>query len=447
MKRVFLVRLAIFLGMIIFAVRLSAQHFISIQSDNKQPFTIQVNGISFNSTKAGAVRISNLSGGSYNLVISLAGKKYPPQNFTCSIDKSDESYALKNDSKKGWILKNLKSTEVIASSTPQTPADQPVAKNDEQLPPKASAFAQMLSQVIDDPELLKTTPWILSTKTGEPAAGSVADMTAEEKATDTVAYVPDTKGVIKAVEHTVKDGTELVFVDFNAAGGDTIHIVIPSSENDGANDTAAAQVQNLVDNSSLVKTDTTVTQQAINPLADKNPDSTQKADSPTVNTKPADNTEQVPAFDTSGNKQMGNPFFKGNTSAKKDDNKVVSNNDTSAQAENVKPVQQPVTKAVPAVRQDCKKMLSDNDAEKLKHKIYLETDEDKIMDITSKALSGKCINTAQVKQLASFFLSDEARYKFFRTVYPNVYDSGNFATLESFMIDRKYKSMFHDLIK
>ena len=150
MKRTLFTGLFIFLGIVFFALRVSAQHFISIQADNKQPFAIKINGIAFNSTKTGAVRISNLSDGSYNLVVTFAGKKYPPQNFTVAIDKTDASYTLKDQDKQGWILKNLKSTEVIASSTPQTPVDKPVAANVSQAPPpKASAFAQMLSQVIE----------------------------------------------------------------------------------------------------------------------------------------------------------------------------------------------------------------------------------------------------------------------------------------------------------
>lgn len=92
-------------------------------------------------------------------------------------------------------------------------------------------------------------------------------------------------------------------------------------------------------------------------------------------------------------------------------------------------------------------MLSDNEQEKLKHKIYLETDQDKILSLTRKALDGRCISTAQVKELASFFLSDDSRYSFFYTVYPYVYDFGNFASLKSYMIDAKYKNMFEDMLK
>jgi len=452
MKRALFIRLFILLGMVVIAVRMQAQHFISIQSESKQPFAIQVNGIAFNSTKTGAVRISNLAGGSYNLLIN-PGKKTAPQAFTVAIDKSDASYLLKSDVKQGWLLKNTKSTEVIASSTPQTPAGQAVAKNNEQPAPKASPFATMLSEVIGDPDLLKTTPWVLTNKAGDAAGNAVANVPEEEQVVDTVAYVPETKGVIKAVEQTVKEGTELVFVDFTATGGDTIHIVIPSTGDGDSDSSTSTLAQHPADNNKLVQADTSTAQKVVTPPAEKDNTVIVK-DTAMVMGGQHDSVvtpakEEPVAFDTSSNKQMSNPFFNKDGIAKKNtDNNAVNNGNVEKPlpAENKEEVK-PATKPLNAVKQDCKKMLSDNDADKLKHKIYLEMDDSKVLALTEKALNGKCVSTAQVKEMASLFLSDAARYNFFRTVYPYVYDYGNFGTLENFMIDRKYKGMFHDLLK
>ena len=145
---------------------------------------------------------------------------------------------------------------------------------------------------------------------------------------------------------------------------------------------------------------------------------------------------------------MSNPFFNKDGIAKKNADNTVANTNVEKPlpAENKDEVK-PATKPLNAVKQDCKKMLSDNDAEKLKHRIYLEMDDSKVLALTEKALNGKCVSTAQVNEKASLFLSDAARYNFFRTVYPYVYDYGNFGTLENFMIDRKYKGMFQDLLK
>ncbi len=450
MKRELFVRLFVFVFGLIIITQVSAQHFISVQSDDKQPFAIQVNGISFNSTKTGSVRVANLAVGSYNLIITPAGKKYPPQNFTCIIDKSDESYSLQNLGKKGWILKNTKSTEIIASTTIAVPA---VAKTE--IPAAPNAFAQMLAQVIDDPELLKKTPWVLNTKEYDASAAAVVP--ADSQAEDTTAYVPDTKGVIKAVEKPVKEGTELVFVDFNAKGGDTIHVLIPSVGGTGStatNSTVQSPPVDIIHKIPAVNVDSSGSVQLADSTARQN--GVIKTDSVAAVKNKVVPTAQEPAFDTSANRKMNNPFFKKDSvagSVTKDPAVAVNadtplkNDSTVTQPQNtaVQPVSANTVKA--AVKEDCKKMLSDNDAEKLKHKIYLETDEAKIMDITKKALAGKCINTAQVKQLATFFLSDDARYNFFFTVYPFVYDFGNFGSLDTFMIDRKYKNMFHSMLK
>jgi hypothetical protein len=98
-------------------------------------------------------------------------------------------------------------------------------------------------------------------------------------------------------------------------------------------------------------------------------------------------------------------------------------------------------------RTDCKKMLTDAAAEKLEHKVYLETNEKKMIDIARNYLNGRCITTQQVKNLAGFFLSDDARLNFFKAMYPSVYDVGNFSTLESYMIDANYKQQFRAILK
>ncbi|HWB26165.1 MAG TPA: DUF4476 domain-containing protein [Chitinophagaceae bacterium] len=454
MKRLIPAGLGVLLSVICLAVKVKAQHFLSVQSGDKQPFAIQVNGNNFTSSKTGSLRIANLSSGNYSLVITPGGKKYPPQNFTCIIEKSDLSYTLVNDGKNGWLLKNTKSPEVIVSSTPVI---QPVevAKNEPKGGPSASSpFAVMLAQVINDPDLLKPTPWVLSTKVGLDESQDMSAAMNEAEQQDTSTYVAATKGVIKASEEPVKGGTEFVFVDFNAEQGDTIHILIPSTGDDDSAAVAQTQQQQAAPNGKPAeKADSTVPQPP--PVVN----STTKTDSTAAIVK---KEETAIPFDTSSNRQFTNPFFKKDDSSPvaattaanvaanpADDHSAASQKDTTADVIEKKSaaVQPAANAAKPTVKTDCKKMLSDNDEEKLKHKIYLETDQDKILALTRKALDGKCISTAQVKELASFFLSDDARYNFFFTVYPYVYDFGNFSSLEPYMIDHKYKNMFEAMIK
>lgn len=508
MERVFLVRILFFISIMVFAMQVSAQHFISIQAEDRQPFAIEVNGNKFASSKTGTLKIGNLSAGNYSLVITPSGNKYPPQSFTVAVDKTDLAYTFVNQGIRGWALKNTKAAQVITSSTATSTPGDGTNSGGQTI---NSPFAQMLAQVINDPDLLKATPWVLTNKVeGNEDIDRNAAMQ-EAMANDTNTYVAETKGVIKADERPVKEGTEMVFVDFNAYGGDTIHVVIPNADGSINKDLPAAEVTAqatantntadsakkdssvttppIVKNDPAAPNDTTAIVLAKNDVAAaetpavKTPE--QKTDTTAI-TKKADET--VAPVDTSSNKPYINPFYKGdntqnaktvtdkqqtedstNTSKALKPNatepsKMVTDKLQTIGSTNTGKIQKPDAKetvvsnesngitaadniAKAVNKQDCKKMLSDNDKEKLKHKIYLETDDDKILSITKKALSGKCISTAQVKDLASMFLTDDGRYSFFFTVYPYVYDFGNFTTLRTYMIDLKYREMFDAMVK
>ena len=92
-------------------------------------------------------------------------------------------------------------------------------------------------------------------------------------------------------------------------------------------------------------------------------------------------------------------------------------------------------------------MLNASGLEKLKRKIYLEKDEAEMANVAKNYLGGRCITTEQVKVLASYFSTDDARLFFFKTVYPLVYDYGNFGTLEKYMVDNNYKEAFRAMLK
>src|SRR5882757_3830947 len=71
-------------------------HFIYIQADDKQPFSVSFSGKSFSSSSIGYVIIPKLADGNYQLNIIFPGNKYPDQQFACTINKTDAGYALKN---------------------------------------------------------------------------------------------------------------------------------------------------------------------------------------------------------------------------------------------------------------------------------------------------------------------------------------------------------------
>src|SRR3954454_11293097 len=71
-------------------------HFLYIQADDKQPFSVNVNGKNYASSDIGYVIVPKLTDGKYHLNVSFPENKFPSQEFDCMINKGDAGYALKN---------------------------------------------------------------------------------------------------------------------------------------------------------------------------------------------------------------------------------------------------------------------------------------------------------------------------------------------------------------
>src|SRR5215831_5770473 len=124
-------------------------HFLYIQTDDKQIFSVNVNGKTYNSSDIGYVIISKLTDGKYQLSIAFADNKYPDQQFSCVINKNDAGYALKNFDEKGWGLFNFQTLDVTMAG-----ADVPDIPKDTTDP---NAFGEMLSDVMRDTTLKKAS--------------------------------------------------------------------------------------------------------------------------------------------------------------------------------------------------------------------------------------------------------------------------------------------------
>jgi hypothetical protein len=98
-------------------------------------------------------------------------------------------------------------------------------------------------------------------------------------------------------------------------------------------------------------------------------------------------------------------------------------------------------------KQDCKKMLADNDLEKIKKKMVSSSTDDKMIQTAKKYIEEKCVTTEQVKSLGALFLTDDGRYNFFDAMYKNVYDISVFFSLQSQLIDPYYKKRFQAMLK
>jgi hypothetical protein len=202
MKQFFLFSLTVLL-----TVSLSAQqnHYIYIQTENKQPFYVKLDNKVFSSSASGYVIIPKLQDGSYAFGIGFPKKEWPEQNVTVRIDKKDEGYVLKNFGDKGWGLFNIQTLNVIMAGAKGTQAaiTKPPVSND--------GFSNTLSNVVNDPGILQK----------EATKEETTPVAAEEKTKASITKVASTKNA---------DGTQVVYVDVINGKPDTVKVLIPAKD-------------------------------------------------------------------------------------------------------------------------------------------------------------------------------------------------------------------------
>ena len=406
-------------------------HFIYIQADTKQPFSVKLNGKYYSSSAIGYLILPKLTDGTYTLEVNFAKNSYPEQTFTVNIAGKDYGYGLKQFDEKGWGLFNFQTTDVVmstAATSSQTSQANVTTNN--------SAFGNMLAEVINDKSIntLTTNDTVVTRKKeNETAAASftfsdtvpavVADAktdtapqdamspdnataratgtaisTEAEDTPETESPAYNTTGVIKAAENIDEKGTDLTFIDFNGFYNDTIKAFIPAEEKK---------------------------------LSDK-------TKAPEINDKAA-------AAD-SANGKVDNPFF-----TKKYGTATAADNAPATAASSRVTGDTPAAPGIPAnnavLNTGCANMLSEGDLSKLKKRIIAEADQYAILQSVKKSLKNKCVTTAQVKDLGNLFLNDDNRYGFYDAVYPFVYDYSNYASLQSTLLDPYYKSRFKALLR
>ncbi|HEY2727242.1 MAG TPA: DUF4476 domain-containing protein, partial [Parafilimonas sp.] len=100
-----------------------------------------------------------------------------------------------------------------------------------------------------------------------------------------------------------------------------------------------------------------------------------------------------------------------------------------------------------AVKQDCSNMVSDAELDKLRRKMFVQNNDNDMIQYAVKYLGKKCITTDQVKLLGSLFSSDYGRYALYDALYKYVYDYGNYSTLSSQILDPYYKKRFAAMLR
>lgn len=248
-------------------------HFIYIQSDNKQPFYVKVGsgGSAINSSSSGYLILPKIPAGNVSLTIGFSDNSAPEQHFVCPIpgDK-DKGYLLKHFPDKGWALYDMQELTLIYAQpapggdstqvspapvqtaqvtapvqtaqvtapaatieTPATPAAEtptapappatppPADTTPAAAPPAKDAFGDILVAVTKDPTLkdIKTT-------VPKPPAPKPAPVAPGK-------HAPDSTAIALVSTQTTADGVQRVYTDRQASGRvDTVQILFPGAASD-----------------------------------------------------------------------------------------------------------------------------------------------------------------------------------------------------------------------
>src|SRR5689334_22710521 len=99
-----------------FAIKATSQKtfFVYLQSDNQQPFYVNINGKNISSSSIGYVILSKLVDSTYPIKIGFPGSD-AVQEFNIKINGNDQGYMIKDFGEKGWGLFNFQTLAVEMS--------------------------------------------------------------------------------------------------------------------------------------------------------------------------------------------------------------------------------------------------------------------------------------------------------------------------------------------
>lgn len=411
------INIFLFFILLISPVFVSAQlnHFIYLQTEGRQPFYAKLDQKVLSSSVSGYLIIPKLTDGTYNVTIGFPKNENGEQVFVCRVGNKDAGYLIKNFGEKGWGLFNLQTLDVIMAGNGSKEKEiANTAKKDE--------FADMLSDVVNDPSIKKVDKPAAQTKPGNEKKElkeetKIAVEPVVENKVEPVSKAAVSTRIIKKQLVDSKKGTEIVYIDSSAGQQDTISILIPVDEellkakaetqsrqedslsNPGKNDAATAVV-----NSSKAEVSTTITGVT----------TTTEEKAPTEKGKIEEDKKFLPV-----------------------DMPVAGKSSTGSQ-------EAPTT---PMINSDCKNFATEEDFLKLRKKMAAAGNDEDMINAARKSFKAKCFTTEQVKNLSVLFLKDAGKYPFFDLAYPYVSDSSNFGTLESLLTDPYYISRFKAMIR
>ena len=389
-------------------------HFIYLQSDNKQAFYVKLKGNVYSSSATGYLIIPKLEAGTHELSIGFPKNQWPSQTIPVNISGSDLGYLLKNFESKGWGLFNIQTMDVIMSSAiSSTPA------NTGKVETKTDEFSNALADVVNTPSIkeIKEEKKPEPVKKEEPAVTPVVKAAevskAPEKVAETVVAAPaKPKSLITKIRSSqTGESSNITYLVSDEYGSDTVNISIPGDKTGETPEPAPAPKE-------VKQAETAKAKEAATPKFIE------------IDLPDPVNTTEVAKAATVENK-------------KEEVLKVTANSSNMAQKKEETAAAAPMQ----MINSDCKTVASEDDFMKTRKKMTAQKSDDDMVNAAKKLFKQKCYSTAQVKNLSVLFLKDEGKYKFFDAIYPFVYDSREFRQLESQLTEEYYIRRFRSMIR
>lgn len=420
-------------------------YFVYIQTESEQPFFVKMNDKIQSSTAAGYIIMSKLVDSTYSFSIGFPQNKWPEQNFSVVVGKKDHGYLLKNFNEKGWGLFDLQTLSVQMAITGKANIEQkPVIENKD-----VSVFTTILAKAADDPTLKE-----------KPVQPKVEEKKIEVAVVD-----------VKKNEESTKE-TKETKEPVSTTPAKTVDVVVVKKEEPKPEIKEAILVKQIeMTEQPVVKKENTISEanESMAVTQEKQEDAKSEvsgSQKPEVIKEEITDTykaSQVKRWSESSTTEgFGLVFIDNYENGAKDTIRLIIPNPKPAVGLiNGEPKEEKkfldIT-AIPsqteekvvekaALKSNCNEIATETDFFELRKRMAAAEGDVNMIAEAQKYFKIKCFTTAQLRNIASLFLTDEGKYKFFDAAYKYTSDTEAFNLLQDELKDEYYTSRFKAILR
>lgn len=367
------------------------QHFVYIQSDDRQPFYVKLDSKVISSTSSGYAIIPKISKSDLEMQIGFPKNEFPPQKLLVTVN-GDAGYNLKNFGAGKWGLFNLQTMEIVYAGD---------KKEDKIL---AASSPKSATEMKNDSKEVEAKEVSVANTVSIPKDNRMPDIKELQKKNEEI----PTSQSVNAVERISKTKED---------NGEKEYVAVYKIQ--GVNTTEYIDV-------SIAKT--------INSEEKESGSAIKKTEAP----QPPP-VKEVGLRTEEGERfldiELANPNTKINADSKVD----------STQSPTVKEADKKELQKL-SFNSDCKAQATDNDFFDLRKSMATKRTDEEMREVAIKYFKKKCFTTAQIKGLASILLVEENRLLFYGSAYPYSSDPQNYGSLKAELSTIELKERFENLI-